>query len=300
MRLLRLFLTIAIISFFNSYYSQADVLIESGGINSFAAAGIPGVMQLDVQSGAGQAGDYILLTCGAFENSQNNLFNSPDPAIFSGLDFDSCGDNGMCISGIWGGFTNNPASENLACNTTGASVIFTAGALRYSNVDTMNPVIAIDCNFGQGNTATAPSIMTEAGSQVVRIFTSFAFTEVIANGINVMSQVADFNSEATVDGGQVSSIASSMFFNSDGNTGTAVQMYVGSPRDWRACTLALRMVPTPPTQPPPTVIPTPTMLPPPPIDRTSVPTLTQWGHLSVAILILLIGVWFYRKHKIRG
>jgi len=47
---------------FQSSFSQADVLIEDGGINTFIAAAIPDVMQIDVASGAGQAGDYLLLT----------------------------------------------------------------------------------------------------------------------------------------------------------------------------------------------------------------------------------------------
>jgi len=48
--------------------------------------------------------------------------------------------------------------------------------------------------------------MTEAGSQVIRIFTFFAFTEDMTNNINVAAQTANFISEASVDGAQVSSI----------------------------------------------------------------------------------------------
>lgn len=297
--------------------TKSDVLIENGGINFFSAAGIPGVMQLNVASGAGQAGNYVLLTCGSFKNPPVGTFNAPDPAIFSTLDFDSCGGSNICISGIWGGFTNNPASENLTCNTTGASLLFTAGTLRYSNVDMMNPVIGIECSGGNGLVATAPSIMTEAGSQVVRIFTSFAFTENTTNNIMLGSQMADFQSEATVDGSQVSSIGTSELFNSAGPTGTADQSYTGSARDWRACTLALRMLPAPPTNPPPTMppptivppptigppptntpTPTPTIIPPPGV--TSVPTLNQWGHMSVAILAIIVGIWFLRRNRAKA
>jgi len=107
-------------------------------------------MQLDVASGAGQAGDYLLLTCGAFNNSTTITFNEPAPAIFTELDTENCRNNNNCTEGIWGGFTNNPASENLTCNTTGASLLFTAATLRYSNVDTMNPVIGIQYSEGNG------------------------------------------------------------------------------------------------------------------------------------------------------
>jgi len=290
-----LFISIILLTIFlNTAISKSDVLIENGGINNFFAAAIPGVMSLNVISGAGQANDYILLTCGSFKNPPVGSFNPPDPAIFTQLDADSCGSSNICIEGIWGGFTNNAASENLTCNTTGASLIFTAATLRYSNVDTMNPVIGIMCSEGNGLLATAPSIMTEAGSQVIRIFTSFAFTEVITNNITVAAQMADFSSEASVDGGQVSSIGSSNFFNMAGATGTADQAYVGSARDWRACTIALRMEPAPPTDPPPPT-PTPTIIPPP--DVTGVPTLGQWGHLSVALLAVLVGVLFLRRHR---
>ena len=288
---------------FQSSFSQADVLIEDGGINTFKAAAIPGVMQIDVASGAGQAGDYLLLTCGGFNNSSTNSFNAPAPAIFTELDTGNCGNNNNCIEGIWGGFTNNPASEMLTCSTTGTTLIFPIAALRYSNVNTINPVIGIQCSEGNSLLATAPSIMTEAGSQVVRIFTSFTFSEDETNNINVSPQTADFSIETSLEGIQIASIGSSTFFNMAGATGTADQAYMGlSPRNWRACTIALRMEPAPPTdppptEPPPTDPPPPTIVPPP--ASTSIPTLSQWGHLSIAILAVLIGVWFLRRNKVK-
>ena len=302
-----LFVSIVLIAILlNTATSKSDVLIENGGINSFIAAFIPGVMQLEVASGSGQADDYIVLTCGAFSNSSANTFIAPGPAIFTELDTENCGNNNNCIEGIWGGFTNNPASEDLICNTTGTSIIFTAATLRYSNVNTMNPVIGISCSEGNGLLATAPSIMTEAGSQVVRIFTSFTFSEDEVNNITVNPQMASFSSQASLEGSQVTSVGTSTFVNSAGATGTADQAYVGSARDWRACTIALRMEPAPPTPAPtpsptptPTATPTttPTILPPP--DVTSVPTLGEWGHLSVAILAVLVGVLFLRRHRIK-
>ncbi len=99
--------------FLNTDISKSDVLIEKGVIGRFAAAVIPGIMSLDVISGAGQSGDYILLTCGSFKNPPVGTFNTPDPAIFTELDTNSCGSSNICIEGIWGGFTNNPGSEIL-------------------------------------------------------------------------------------------------------------------------------------------------------------------------------------------
>ena len=178
MQRILLFVLIALLTILlNTATSKSDVLIENGGINPFKAAFIPGVMQLDVASGSGQAGDYVVLTCGAWSNSSANSFNAPGPAIFTELDTENCGNSNNCIEGIWGGFTNNPASEDLICNTTGTSIIFSAATLRYSNVNTMNPVIGISCSEGSGLLATAPSIATEAGSQVVRIFTATTFSE---------------------------------------------------------------------------------------------------------------------------
>ena len=289
------------LSFFTTK-ADADVSIESGGINSFSSVTAPGNTNvLEIDSGPGQAGNYILLTCVAFNNSSANTFNTPSPAIFTQEDLDNCASNSNCITGIWGGFTNNPASETLICNSMQNTVLFAGGALRYSNVDDMNPVVGISCNEGMSNTATAPSIMTEAGSQVVRIFNSFAFnTEDEVDDIMVSSQSASFTSEAQVDSSQISSIGSSMLVNSDGPTGTADQAYVGAARDWRACTIALRMVPPPPTMPP-TMAP-PTMAPPtfvPPVTR-NVPTLSQWGHLSIAFFLVIIGVWFLRRYKAKA
>lgn len=90
------------------------------------------------------------------------------------------------------------------------------------------------------------------------------------------AQAANYTSESTIDGVQISSIGSSTFFNSAGSTGTADQAYVGSARDWGACTIALRMEPSPPTPTPtpvpPTPTPTPTIAPAPPTDTPS-PTM---------------------------
>ncbi len=299
---MKVFTTILFIVLSLAFYtanSYADVLIESGGINSFSSVTAPGMTNvLDIDTGPGQSGNYLLLTCVAFNNSSINTFNAPSPAIFTQQDLDNCADNLNCITGIWGGFTNNAASEMLTCNSMQTTVLFAGGTLRYSNVDEMNPVIGISCSEGMSNTATAPSIMTEAGSQVVRIFNSFApNTEDEIDDIMVTPQSASFTSEATVDSSQISSIGTSALVNSDGPTGTGTQMYTGAARDWRACTIALRMVPDPPTMPPPTITPPPPTLVPPII--TDVPTLSQWGHLSVALFLVLIGVWFLRRHKIK-
>jgi len=232
----------------------------------------------------------------------------PDLQFFTELDTENCGGSGNCKEGIWGGFTNKPASEMLTCSTTGTTLIFPIAALRYSNVNTINPVIGIQCSEANSLLATAPSIMTEAGPQVVRIFTSFTFSEDETNNINVSPHTADFSIETSLEGIQIASIGSSTFFYMAGATGTADQAYIGlSPRNWRACTIALRMEPAPPTDPPPTYppptdVPTtdppPTIIPPP--LNTSIPTLSQWGHLGIAIFAVLIGIWFLRRHKARA
>lgn len=230
--------------FYNTQRSESDVLIENGGTSFFRAAFIPGVMELDVDTGAGQVDDYVLLTCGAYSNSSANSFNAPGPAIFTELDTENCGASNNCIEGIWGGFTSNAASETLTCNTTGTSIIFNATTLRYSNVDPMNPVIGIACAEGNGLLATAPSIATEAGSQVVRIFTSFAFVDDTSDSIIVAPQMASFDLQTTLEGLYIATIGTSDLFNTAGATGTADLAYTGlSPRDWRACTIALRMLP---------------------------------------------------------
>lgn len=324
----------------------------------------PGFTTSNIGIGPGQ-GDYDLVVC-SIETDGANPFELPTPGNWNELDNGTCVDPD-CQLGIWGRANLNPVAEDINYSWQDDTRGFVAGSIRYSGVDTINPIIdmvcsevdgqelvidslssepgaqivvfqtirttgnqseefvSFDSNLGlfvlsreydqnqrmlllgttipdetgagleAGNTATAPSITTEAGSQVVRIFNSFAFIEGTFNERIVTPQMASITAETTVDGGQVSSIVRSVLVNSGGATGTADQVYMGSPRDWRACTIALRMLPDPPTMPPPTIAPPPPTIVPPIV--TDVPTLSQWGHLSIALFLVLIEVWFLRRHK---
>ena len=296
-----IFLSLLVISF----KSQADVSVDSSDSNT--AENFTPFTSAIVPTGTGQVGDYQLIVCSV--NGNNNFFSSPSPGTWTEHDNASCEEIGSpsedCTHSIWGRFTSSSASEDITCSWSNGINNFTAGSFRYSNVDTMNPVINIACNTGFGTEVIAPSIMTEAGSQVARIYTHIFFNFVPPPFAGIVTKAisdsfiahASFDLEAFL-----STFGETTLFPAAGATGEAT---LSPPPEleaaWRACTIALRMQmppPTdpPPTDPPPTITPTPTIIP---VISTSIPTLSQWGHLSIAILAVLIGVWFLRKHRVK-
>ena len=125
--------------------------------------------------------------------------------------------------------------------------------------------------------ATAPSINTVAGSQVARIYTyrNFDFEGTMDSNFNNDVE-GSFISIATLgDVSTVSQQGETELFLVDGPTGTA-SIDVGFDAEWRACTIALRMVPQP----------------------RSIPTMSEWGLIAFAAFAGIAGIWYLRRRRV--
>ena len=269
-----------VLAFFVSSDSQATVLVNDADSNA-VVSDPPGVTSDTVQTGSGQLGDFELIACGINPDLLGAVFSDPTPGSWDTIDTGTCG-GGFCNHGIWGRFTEDTESVDITCSWDIDSQVFAAGSFRYSDVDPDNPVIAVSCNSGEFGgeeiLAVAPSVITEAGSQVVRIYTYS----------NVMEPEVDTSSSNDEVSGSFRSIAAGEFENIivegttqlffvDGQTGEA-SIVVGSEEAfWRACTIALRMEPTAP-----------------------IPTMSEWGFIAVTAFMGAAGVWFLRRKQAQG
>ncbi len=262
-----------------SFESQANVVVEDADSATQVTAALA-FTSSSVPTGSGQVGDYQIIACGVTTDN-GNTFSDPSQGTWTLLDTGACGVNGVCAHGIWGRFTDNPASENITCNWAFPSVVFAAGSFRYSEVDPIDPIIAVRCSRGGGFAAnimaTAPSLSTIAGSQVVRIYTyrNFDFEATMDSNFNNDVE-GSFISIATLgDVATVSQQGETELVLVDGPTGTA-SIDVGSDAGWRACTIALRMVP----------------------DPRNVPTMSEWGLIAFAAFAGIAGFWFLRRRQV--
>lgn len=284
-----LFLSIFVLSLFLiTSASHADVLIFDIEANVRFSSQAP-FDNGTIETGSASVGDYELIACAVVDPNELNEFLPPTPGNWTNLDSAPCGGNFTCIGGIWGRFTNNPDSEEITCNWAEDNFVFAAGSMRFSGVDGENPIIDIACNTGSASDfATAPSINTEAGSNVVRIF-SFnpltipniepsTFTNIIQEFGQVQFDAVSLNSFQIIG-----SHGESDFFADAGPTGTSDLTFAVDgtiPINWRACTIGLRMG-TPP--PPPTA---------------QVPTMSEWGLIGFAAFAGIAGFWFIRRRQL--
>jgi len=261
-------------------FSSANVLIENSNSNSRVSLEL-GFFSGTIDTSAGNEGDYVLFSCAAFNAESSSLFNSPAPGLWTELDEGSCGGGGkFCRHGIWGGFVNTPDNQEITCSWTNESNVFVAGSMRYSNVDPINPIIDVACNTGVGGIAISPSIITEAGSQVIQIFTAGSPTENENRSSDPQIQLnaSEENSWlAGVDGifQVLDTMANSRLVLQDGPT-IPDSIPVNSQAEWRACTIALRMAP----------------------DLRDVPTMSEWGLISFAAFAGIAGFWFIRRRQL--
>ncbi len=255
------------------YNSNANVLIEDV---EAAASATPNQTQIGIETGVGQAGDYVLFSCATTLSDSPQSINDPTPGDWNEIDLGECG-SGFCIHGIWGGFTDNPNSENITCSWTENTNVSGAGSFRYTGVDPDNPIIGVDCAVGFDDFPTAPSIQTEAGSQVVRIFTYGNFFDVGVADVPENEANADpigsYFASATGNFEFINSSGLSVLFSEAGPTGT-IQLSLQTSARWRACTIALRM------------------------RTTEVPTMNEWGMITFAAFAGIAGFWFIRRRQL--
>ncbi|GJM15404.1 MAG: hypothetical protein DHS20C13_07310 [Thermodesulfobacteriota bacterium] len=259
-----------------SFEANADVIVDDADSDtevdmnsSFNSA--------DVPTGSGQIGDYVLIVCSISPFFQDPpVFSAPTPGTWTQLDTGQCGSGNDCSHGIWGRFTDNPASEDITCSWDDPGFVFAAGSFRYNNVDVNDPIVDVGCNSGTGNDAIAPSIETVAGSQVVRVFTYTNLDFPLTSDTNSNTDTeGQFSSFASTTFQTVSLRATTDLFISDGPTGTA-NNFSGTEPSWRACTIALRMAPV----------------------QRNVPTMSEWGLISFAAFAGITGLWFIRRRQL--
>jgi len=211
-----------------SFESQANVIVDDADSNAVSEINVPFFSEV-VPTGSGLVGDYELIVCGV-STANGNSFNNPAPGIWTELDNGICaGPNGNCFQGIWGRFTDNPASEDITCEWTISTFVFGAGSFRYNEVDPVDPIIAVACDSGTGDganiIATAPSVETVAGSQVARIYTASNLESLVTGDFNGNDDVSGvFVSVAAVSSENVIVLGVTQLVLVDGPTGEAPQL----------------------------------------------------------------------------
>lgn len=239
--------------------SHANVLVEDVDVASDVGS-LPNTVQIG--TGEGQRGNYVLIACSTLSDGSND-FVPLTPGTWTLLDSGHCDAGASCIQGIWGSFTDNPNDEQITCSSTQGTSVFVAGSFRYSGADADSPIIDVGCSTGTSLTPTAPSIIAEAGSQVVRFYTWVRLEQmqmVEANSSETRSFFASRNSAE----GNITIRGSTSLTQTSGPTGTATPTTVAPSvvSDWRACTLAIRMQPA------------------------AIPALSEWG---IGAFVLLLG-----------
>jgi hypothetical protein len=89
--------------------------------------------------------------------------------VFSLLDSGGCGGVDSCQLAVWTRLDDSAGASQIFCNWDLNTNVFAAGVVRYSGVDINNPIIGLECETGVGSVATAPSIITQKGSEVIWI-----------------------------------------------------------------------------------------------------------------------------------
>ena len=281
----RLFLTsvLFVITLTIANYTMADVLVVDSGVTTQEAFTTSLFVPTGAETNDEEDGDYVLLMCSTLSDGDNS-FSDPTLGDWTEIDNGQCGNGGFepgisCVHGIWGRFFGPPSEDNGArCNWAEEELVSVGGALRYRNVDTNSPIIASECDNGFGTTATAPSIESEAGAQVVRIV-SFRFPEGISCGAtdNIVTIISACENADVLN---ISFQAETEIDQTGGPTGEAViplEHNIGTPpANWRACTVALRMA------------------------TRNIPTMSEWGFIAVAAFMGAAGVWYIRRKQQRA
>ncbi len=273
-----LFLPLLVISLlFISFEAHSNVLVEDSQGNSNIVNNSRNVTSGTIETGNGEAGNYVVIAC-ANDFFNGLVFDPPTPLNWTQLDQGECS-GPLCSHGIWGGFVDDPNSETITCSWSPETVLFVAGSMRYTGVDPINPIIDVACDTGTGETATAPSVVTGPGSQVLRVFTSG-----IPLGTSTGQTPNDIAARAELNGSFLRTAGSSEFsrllaiqgiseFNAAGGPTGVFNSQQAPGTNWRACTIALRMNPT------------------------AVPTMSEWGLIGFAAFAGIAGFWFLRRRQ---
>ncbi len=230
----------------------------------------PGISQINVLTEDGEPGNFEILIC-ATRSDGTNSFSGATPG-WTTIDSGECGGGGSCILGIFTRTDDSPDGSQNTCSWVDPTNMAGAGTFRYRGVDPDNFFINVQCNTGSGGIPTAPSILTSAGSGVVRTFTTGGFfIQPFVDSQQV--QEGSFGYGASAAGEFISGRGVSFAFEEFRPTGEFTFDFTEA--GWRACTIAFG----------------------PELDIGIIPTLSEWGMIASAAGLMLIGVYFALKRK---
>lgn len=275
MKIFKLFLLISFLSIAGINSSEAVVTFVEQVANQFADADDP-FTQAFIDPIDASEGDFEILACGTSDDG-TNTFDIPQ-GNWTEIDQERCGGSN-CLIGLFYKFTPEPNNIATSCIWTLPTITFAGGILAYRGVDTNNPIITHSCNSGTSSNIIAPSIITEAGSMVVRYTISDL---VIASSFENLPGSIEFGK--FLAGAEIGfPLAITQLFGygepfEEGAVVPEVSIPLIDTADWVACTISIRMVGSSPFKP--------------------VPTLNVWGLLIFAAVAGLAGFWFVRRRSI--
>lgn len=247
--------------------SNAEIILD--GVSSNNQEGLFNQAVVNIPSGI--EGDFEIITCTtAYET---NAFFDPTPGVFSLLDSGGCGGVDSCQLAVWTRLDESAGASQILCNWDLNTNVFAAGVLRYSGVDTNNPIIGVECETGVGSVATAPSINTQKGSEVLWIVSLLRYN--LIPKVNAQAENALFEVTSSFGTQTIELFAASSTFEESGPTGEEEFQLETESDNWRACTIALRAF------------------------QSNIPTLSEWGLGIFAVLFGIAAVWALRRRAAR-
>jgi len=164
-------LAIALLFFTLALSSRAEIILRNSTGNGFGDE--IAFTQFPALTPPGSPHDFEILTC-TTTSTGSNFFFDPSPDVFTNLDSGSCDATnqgvGTCVLGLWQRVLSSAGGSENICSWNDPTRAFATASIRWSGVDSTNPIVDEECVTGFGATATAPSVNAEEGSEVVRIF----------------------------------------------------------------------------------------------------------------------------------
>ncbi len=251
-----------------AYVSNAAVLISDMTVARDEGAGLNSG-SIDTGSGSG---NFEIILCG-IDVAAENPFSLPFPGSWDELNNSVC-QGPLCQLGIWAREVSSTQSEGINCSWLNGSGAFVAATIRYSNVDTEDPIIDMACSeFIDGNYVIGP-VGSEPGAQLVNIQLLVTTGGVGEPFVNFSSTSGVANSAVEIGEGRLLGLGA----NSNLDPGGAGFEGVEFPPftdvyNTRICVLTLR----PAVQ--------------------SIPTISEWGLIAAAALMGVAGYIVARKRK---
>ena len=211
--------------------------------------------------------DFEVAICGLSNGNTN--FNAPLPEGWEEIFTQKCLNN-ECQTGVWSRLAEHGSNVNIF-SWSELAIATSCVILPFSKVDIESPIINYECSSGISTSPTAPAIMTEANSVVVRTF----LLEGCASA-HLLGNLGNFFNKQCGD-------IEFVFFGSistkleAGDTGTEVYTDNIEEAQWQACTIALRMQSMPPS---------------------NIPTLSEWGLIAMAGILGIVGFMVIRRRKV--